>query len=81
VPVRVAEEKWLFCETSPDSRSGNLRLSPVASRFARPRAASGACGRALSDRPRFERAFGLAPRPWGDALAEVMDRIGAEVYL
>jgi dTDP-4-dehydrorhamnose reductase len=33
------------------------------------------------DCTRFERAFGLAPRPWGDALAEVMDRIGAEVYL
>jgi dTDP-4-dehydrorhamnose reductase len=35
------------------------------------------------DCARFERAFGLAPRPWGEALAEVMTRIedsmGAEV--
>ena len=31
------------------------------------------------DCARFERAFGLAPRPWEAALAEVMDLIGAEV--
>jgi dTDP-4-dehydrorhamnose reductase len=31
------------------------------------------------DCARFERVFGLAPRPWATALAEVMDRIGAEV--
>jgi dTDP-4-dehydrorhamnose reductase len=31
------------------------------------------------DCARFEQAFGMAPRPWEPALAEVMDLIGAEV--